>query len=360
MNTRCKTMYLILLATLNFSCIGKSAVDKEFQHIELLSATFTDSLKFTSGVRTIFQDSEGTYWFGSHSEGLCFYDGKSFEYRTTQDGLPDNQVRSIQEDKKGIIWIETANGVCSYDRQAAKIHIEPERVASQSDWQKTDQDLWFNAGVRQGVLRYDGEKLTYLAFPNPMITTSGTSFGVTSSAKGKNNRLWIGTYAGVFGFDGNQLSLMNNEALGLSTGSEKLHVRSVFEDSKGRLWIGNNGIGVILKEGDSTIFFSKENGKLIPMKEFEANTLSRRFAKNTGLQSVFAIHEDHDGTIWFGDRDSGVWKYDGKLLSRFTIDSALQSQMVYTIYKDKTNNLLFGTASGGVYRWNGASFDKLF
>jgi hypothetical protein len=29
--------------------------------------------------------------------------------------------------------------------------------------------------------------------------------------------------------------------------------------------------------------------------------------------TFFAIEEDKEGNIWFGDRDTGAWKYDGKV-----------------------------------------------
>ena len=94
------------------------------------------------------------------------------------------------------------------------------------------------------------------------------------------------------------------------------------------------------------------------MNEFEANAQSKQFYKNTGLQSVFAIIEDSQGNIWFGERDSGAWKYDGKMLTNYKIDTKLNSQMIWCIYEDQNKNVLFGMAEGGVYIFNGKSFDK--
>ena len=68
--------------------------------------------------------------------------------------------------------------------------------------------------------------------------------------------IWFGTYAGVFGYNGSDFTIINDETLGFDRAIAPLHIRSILEDSKGRLWIGNNGIGVLLKEGDSIINFS--------------------------------------------------------------------------------------------------------
>ena len=112
MDKKIKLINLILLLTLSFSCAEeKSTTQKEITQAELVATSNTDTLKFTSGIRAIFQDSKGNYWFGSHNEGLSVYNGISFEYFTTDEGLADNQIRTIQEDKYGDLWFGTAHGV---------------------------------------------------------------------------------------------------------------------------------------------------------------------------------------------------------------------------------------------------------
>src|ERR1700748_1973730 len=34
---------------------------------------------------------------------------------TSKDGLPDNRIRSVFQDKKGFLWIGTMNGISRYD-----------------------------------------------------------------------------------------------------------------------------------------------------------------------------------------------------------------------------------------------------
>src|SRR6186713_461769 len=55
-------------------------------------------------VRSILEDSKGNYWFGSWNEGVCRFDGKGLTYFTAEDGLSDNQIRSIREDRNGVVW----------------------------------------------------------------------------------------------------------------------------------------------------------------------------------------------------------------------------------------------------------------
>jgi ligand-binding sensor domain-containing protein len=348
-----RMIYLIFLLFLNFSCIERKSIEKEINKSEIVRASKSDTLKFTSGIRAIFQDSKGNYWLGSHNEGVSYYDGKIFQYFNNTNGLLDNQIRSIEEDKNGTIWLGTANGVNSYDGKKFTTYTTQTNNPT-LEWNKTSGDLWFNAGEKDGVNRFDGKKMNYLIFSKPKNKNVDNSFGVTDLSKDKNGNLWISTYAALFSYDGKMITIFEHEKLKLKA-NENLHIRSVLADSKGRIWIGNNGIGVLLMEHDKTIHFSEING-LIQKNSSKNGNLSP-----TGtMEHVFAIEEDSEGNIWFGDRDTGAWKYDGKNVINYTINNKLSTPMIWSIYKDNSNNLLFGMAEGGVYKFNGKSFDKTF
>lgn len=352
-NKRKKLFLLILAISLNISCFEKKSAAKEASKPTIVAASKTDTLKFTSGIRTIYQDSKGNYWFGSHNEGLSFYNGKSFEYFTTTDGLSDNQIRSIQEDKNGKIWIGTAKGISVYDK--GKVTTYPINMNNPIlDWEKTKGDLWFNAGQDDGIYRFDGINLNYLIFPKSKIKNPDNAYGVTDISKDIDGKIWIATYSALFSFDGKMINIFDDEKLELKF-NEHLHIRSVFADSKGRIWIGNNGIGVLLIEGNTIINFSEKNNLIYP-----TSTRNGDKSQPGTLEHVFAIEEDSEGNIWFGDRDTGAWKYDGNNVTNYRIANNLSSPMIWAIYKDNKNNLFFGMADGNVFMFNGIDFEKLF
>lgn len=231
MNKKIKLISLILILTLNFSCVEKKSTEKETNKFELVATSKTDTLKFTSAIRAIFQDSKGNYWIGSHNEGVSFYDGKSFEYFTTNEGLSDNQIRSIQEDGNGKIWFGTANGISLYD-EGKFTNFPSKNNNPQLDWQKTKGDLWFYAWEEDGINRFDGINMNYLIFPKPQNKNPDKSYGVTGISKDKNGKVWIATYAALFNYDGNMVNIFDAEKLNLKD-NERLHIRSVLADSKG-------------------------------------------------------------------------------------------------------------------------------
>lgn len=188
MNRKINLIYLILILTLNFSCVENKSTEKEIDNFELVSTSQTDTLKFTSGIRAIFQDSKGNYWFGSHNEGVSFYDGKSFGYFTSNEGLSDNQIRSIQEDNNGKVWIGTSRGVSVYD-QGTLTNYTTKSNEPKYEWNKTMGDLWFYAGEEDGINRFDGQYMNYLIFPKPKNERPDNSYGDTGISKDQDGKV---------------------------------------------------------------------------------------------------------------------------------------------------------------------------
>ena len=146
---------LLLIILLQFTCSNPEQ-SKPVQSKDLLEigkANTSSELKFTSAIRSIFEDSKGNYWFGSLQEGIAIFDGNEFKYFTMNEGLSDNQIRSIEEDKNGNVWISTAHGVSSYDGVKITNHTQIANGVLQNQWTKKDDDLWFNGGNKEGVVR---------------------------------------------------------------------------------------------------------------------------------------------------------------------------------------------------------------
>lgn len=311
-------------------------------------------LTYTSGIRSILEDNNGNIWFGSHNEGVSYYNGKVFKYFTTDDGLAHNQIRTIQEDKSGNIWFGTSNGVSVYDGSQFRNY----RTRSNNpivNWNDTRGDLWFYAGEEDGINRFNGNSMNYLLFPKPKNYSSKNSYGVTGISKDKDGTIWIATYAALFNYNGISTNIFDNEKLELKD-DDVLHIRSVLADSKGRIWVGNNGIGVLLMENGKTINFSDEHGLI-----HENSAKNGSLSPPGTMEHVFVIEEDSEGNIWFGDRDTGVWRYDGESLTNFDEADGIESNHIWTIYQSNQGELWFGGADpSSVYVFNGTSFERKY
>lgn len=71
----------------------------------------------------ITEDSKGNIWVGLYYGGLAAYHLKSDKFDThytTKDGLSNNNVVGIIEDKQKQLWISTSNGLCKFDPQTRR------------------------------------------------------------------------------------------------------------------------------------------------------------------------------------------------------------------------------------------------
>jgi len=69
----------------------------------------------SNNTKKIIQDKQGVIWIGT-SEGLCRYDGYHVITFTSNPAQPhslvNNYIYDLSEDENGNIWIATAGGWC--------------------------------------------------------------------------------------------------------------------------------------------------------------------------------------------------------------------------------------------------------
>jgi len=315
-------------------------------------------IEISKNVRSIYQDKNGIYWFGTNASGVYRYDGKTLIQYTIEDGLSDNQVQSIQEDKSGSIWFGTGVfGVSRFDGKTFTTFTNKESLklanSSFGDWKIEPNDLWFYAGG--GVYRSSGSSFAYLPLAESVANSkqsknapySLSRYAVYSILKDKKGNIWFGTQAeGVCCYDGKSFTWFTEKGLAGSA------VLGLFEDSKGNIWFGNNGSGLFRYDGKSLTNFTEEKG--LDNKEFK---ISGKSGPGT-LARIYSINEDNSGNLWIGTVDAGVWKYDGTNLVNYTTINGLGSNAINLIYKDRNGELWFGTDGDGVFKFNGNYFSK--
>lgn len=355
---------LCLMLVFCTSCGGQNQTGQAKNNTQPIESKIdAKRLKYTTGVRSILEDSKGNTWFGSYNEGVCLLHNGDLQYFTTENGLSDNQVRSIYEDKNGIIWFECGIGLSIYDGQKMTIYKE-RNYDSTKQWKLSDSDLWFKgdetAGYNKleenpGVYQYDGKKLFYRTLPLKTKLGQENHYSIsTPFVKSKNGTIWFGTYGALIGYSGSAFKIINDGSLGLNDETGHLHIRSIMEDSKGNLWIGNNGIGVLKYDGNKVIDFTAQQN------------LKKEDTKGNSLDRIFSIGEDSSGNIWFGTVEFGAWRYDASedtsnSMKNFTKEDGLESKHIWFIYKSKQGELWLGGATpSGVFRFNGKTFERKY
>lgn len=103
--------------------VSLNSLDKENASVDYdyVRHKLTDqSSRQLEKINCIMQDSKGTIWLGSKSNGLYrLEDDENGTYRfsnyTVSEGLPGNTVIGIVEDSDGYLWISTSRGLSSFD-----------------------------------------------------------------------------------------------------------------------------------------------------------------------------------------------------------------------------------------------------
>ena len=72
--------------------------------------SFTRQLS-SSFLNSIYQDKQGMIWVATEN-GLNRYDGYSFETFNTNDGLPSDIIINVIQGKDGRIYVGTSRGLC--------------------------------------------------------------------------------------------------------------------------------------------------------------------------------------------------------------------------------------------------------
>ncbi|HOE78456.1 MAG TPA: two-component regulator propeller domain-containing protein, partial [Bacilli bacterium] len=107
--------YLILLLLLLFVQSGWGLPSYQFKHFDI-----NDGLSQNT-VLSIFQDKQGFMWFGTKN-GLNRFDGSNFKVFKffPNNEVKDNVFRCILQDKDERLWLGTDEGVYIYEPRSEK------------------------------------------------------------------------------------------------------------------------------------------------------------------------------------------------------------------------------------------------
>jgi ligand-binding sensor domain-containing protein len=347
---------LATILTLASSCNGqgKLAKDVEFEPI-----------KYGAGdvVTRGFLDKSGNMWFTTLKEGVFRYDGKTFTNFTEKNGLCDNSVSSVIEDKEGIIWFGTASGLCRFDGESF-VNIPIPVDTATSDWLKKGYPIinpnsvlsmiqdkkgvfWIGSNGA-GVYRYDGKTFTSFLKNKGKLMPDGLHHNViTSITEDKTGNIWFSSFShgGVTKYDGTAFT-----QYGIEDGLSDDMISTSYIDKSGNLWFGTRSGGmsrfnaspnVSVGRGETFLTIHETVG---PCQNHMASLLEDKtgrfwvasFARSgvcwldgesftpTGIKNseklndIKFISEDKAGHIWFGGRHGILWQYDGKILTDFT------------------------------------------
>lgn len=354
------TYGLLLLMLFSGSCARQSnlsmtqvaAGEAMIQSVRQSTLLETQGKKQADNVHCGLQDKAGNLWFGTTGDGVYRYDGKAFTNFTKKDGLSSNTVWSIFEDNAGNIWFGTSAGLCRYipSETVTSISISVANVSNSDPRNSPDnavwsilQDrngvIWF--GTDEGIYRFNGK--TFSRFlDDPSITNKSglTLKSIQCMLEDKKGNLWFGS--GPMAFEG--ICLYDGKSLTNFKPKDEGWIRNIVEDKRGALLFATRHIGVYAYDGKNFSEFPKP-------QELRSDSLNN-------------ILVSKDGDVWYAsdyvsDNDhttGGVWKSNGKSFIQFTKKDGLSNSAVFSMTEDRDGNIWLGSRGTGLFRYDGKSF----
>jgi signal transduction histidine kinase/ligand-binding sensor domain-containing protein/DNA-binding response OmpR family regulator len=316
----------------------------------------SDNGLLENNVNCIFQDKKGFIWIGTNG-GLNRYDGNEFRVYQNDEkdkhSLRNDMVTSMAEDKSGNIWIATSGGGLNvfdpdkgtFDAYVSESGNEKSVSGNYINRITFDKDgqLWlattlgldvFDVTKRQVVRRYKSD-------PNDVNSLGDNQINTVFCDR--DNNIWVGTGSGLSVFN-RKSGRFRRFATGKTSGSlSGGDVRCIYQDSKNRIWLGTYGSGLNLYQPKDSTF-----------RHFRHHPDEPGSVSHDHIASINEIEDD----IWVGTENGGLsvldtetWTFSTQIHDE-TDPSSIAGNSVDYIYKDMQGNLWLGVYNGGINIYN--------
>jgi len=341
----------------------------------------------------------------------------AFRHYTSRDGLAANNIRAILQDRMGLVWLGTANGLDSFDGREILHHPLPGGAGGTvlCLLEDTSGALWIGTDI--AVYRYaEGGIVRLEGLPEANVTAltedraggiwiSFWSEGVFRYREGtlthflprhevedllvaRDGRLWIADASsgeGVLLFDPKSETFVSP---GLAfEGSSPTRVCALAEDPDGNLWMGTWTHGIyrmetetgtvrtavpygqglhhihsLLLEEDGTLLIGSDDGLLLADPSTGKQALYRNDRKDPASLSdkfVYPLLRDHEGGLWVGTYYGGL-NYVAPNVGQFRslslsdLTGADEGYIVSCFCEDPDGTLWIGSDNGGLFRYDPA------
>jgi len=303
-------------------------------------------------LRGFLLDEKNRIWISSSGKGLYVLDrntGQMINYvnsPSNPNSISSNVIRSLYQDRGGVLWIGTANGLNKLlpNRKTFKhfylggspggqVNYINYKILEVPGWPGY---LWF--GTNDGLIRFDKKsaeykKYTYDPESETSLNNRDNDVRTLFWSEKRPDELWLGTTHGIniFNPDTERFKYYvhdKNDPKSLSHDN----VIYFFEDDQGIVWIGTYGGGLNR--------FDPETGQFSSYREYNSDLPN---------DAVYAALPDKEGNLWLST-NKGISKFnpEEKTFRNYTVDDGLQSEEYNngSYYMADDGELFFGGLEG--------------
>ena len=276
------------------------------------------------------------------------------------EGLPQNSINALAQDKQGYLWLGTAFGVVRYDGVNFTAYEGGASVALSQGYVQgvycgNDGMLWIGTR-RSGLIRQANGVFAQIQQTNLTLHAAIDSLAQTADGK-----LWLTGGGGTVGFVEGE-TFHATASLGKVAQGPMLF--NLVTDAKGGLWFSKQDTYGQLIDGQPTNYTKYPDSviTLAPSHDggmwlSNGRNLRRIPAGQTtnpevitglsfGLYGVRVLYEDRSGTLWVGTRNNGLFRLRDAVLEPV----GGIKQPISALLEDTEGNLWISTQGAGLYK----------
>jgi signal transduction histidine kinase/ligand-binding sensor domain-containing protein len=278
-----------------------------------------------NGVRQLLEDAAGNLWIGTDGGGLYRQRDERLESFASREGLPNDIILALFEDRERNIWVGTREGLLRFRRGKFLVYTTRDGLANDvitAVHPARDGALW--VATRSGIDRLENDRAARAAF-GPRLPRDI----VLSILEDRSGVLWVGTRRGLYFIKRDRVGVLS-----IADGLHSNYVVALAEARDGGLWVGTRSGLNYVKDGrtDATI-------APLPVQA-----------------EVTAIHEDHDGTVWVGTDRAGLFQFTNGAWRQFSTPGGPRFMSVTAVTEDGgtlwvTTRQGLARVTSGTARW---------
>ena len=351
MNHRSIILHLILFLVVAFFYSGMSYAQNSsltFQHFTPENGLVQDR------INCINQDKDGFIWIFSYS-GISLYDGhslKPFQYFVKDTNTFDNtEPNCVFRDHKNRMWIYSGYNIIMYDYSNGKIKSFNKEESYKKKLNKYDitaltedenGNIWI--GTRLGLFEYQEDKNEFTQFLHDTLDIKHQGYyrnRITDLLPDHHGNIWLGTLYGLYKFSLTTHQFIQPYKVDYNPNIRNDRIVSEEFDKKGNIWIS------IFDNGIKILDTSTNKVSIIDVKNSNGRINSNQIVK---------ILCDDDGNMWIAHDTKGINIYFNKTkrFESFRHDESdaqsLIDDRINTLFKDKFGMIWIGTQTEGVDR----------
>lgn len=285
---------------------------------------------------------------------------------SVNDGLPSNGIKCFFKDSRGLMWIGTDAGLCSYDGTTFKVFNETNGLKHDKIWSIVEDDkqnLWISL-YRKGLAKYDGKKFTYYDKKDGLVNNSIRKIHYSKKYK----CLILATEDGLSLFDGKhfksfiQKTQVNRfQVVGIDESEENIFI-TVAYDAVYSLIINPDIQKSTLKKNFTPsilCYSSYVNGNVYlagsSNQQLLVKNLKTNFETKIPCPILWDFASDESNTIYGAawnviNPKGGLFKYENKKLTNITAEARITSKALWCLFFDKeTQQLWVGSNDKGIF-----------